>query len=91
MRWSAKCNEAFNSLKKLLCREPVLHTPNFSEPFYLQTDASDCVAGAVLSQIDSDGEEHPVAYISRKLLPPEERYSTVEKELLVIKLGVQAF
>ena len=30
-------------------------------------------------------------YFSRKLLPREQRYSTVEKECLAIKLGVQAF
>ena len=57
----------------------------------LQTDASDRGVGAVLSQIRSDGGEHPIAYYSRKLLPREERYSTVEKECLAVKLGIQAF
>lgn len=36
------------------------------------------------------GYDHPVAYYSRKFLPKEQRYSTVEKECLAIKLGVQA-
>ena len=40
--------------------------------------------GAVLSQL-RDAEEHPVTYISRKLLPNERNYSTVEKEALAIK------
>ena len=31
------------------------------------------------------GEEHPVTYISRKLLSNEKNYSTVEKEALAIK------
>ena len=47
--------------------------------------------GAVLTQQEGNGEEHPVAYFSRKFLPREERYSAVEKECLAIKLGVQAF
>ena len=57
----------------------------------LQTDALDRGIGAVLSQLDEDGHDHPVAFFSRKLLPREERYFTVEKECLAIKLGVQAF
>ena len=70
---------------------PVLKSPDFDVPFVLQTDASDRGVGAVLSQADPEGVEHPVAYFSRKLLPREEKYATVEKECLAIKLGVEAF
>ena len=59
--------------------------------FILQTDASNCGVGVVLSQVDSQGLEHPVAYFSRKLLDREKKYSTIEKECLAIKLAVQAF
>ena len=52
----------------------------------IQTDASGRAIGAVLSQVGGDDEEHPVAYYSRKLLPREEKYSTVEKECLAIIL-----
>ena len=45
----------------------------------------------MLAQFDEEGEEHPIAYYSRKLLPREEHFSTVEKECLAIKLGVDAF
>ena len=47
--------------------------------------------GAVLSQLDSKGCDRPVAYFSCKLMPREQRYSTVEQECLAIKLGVEAF
>ena len=63
----------------------------FSHPFILQTDASDQGVGAVLTQRDKNGLEHPVSYYSRKLLPREQHYSTVEKELLAIKLATNAF
>ena len=89
--WDEKCAEAFERLKNYLCSSSVLRSPDFTKPFVLQTDASDRGAGAVLSQCDSKGEEHPVAYYSRKFLPREERYSTVEKECLAIKLAVTAF
>eukprot|EP00731_Ephydatia_muelleri_P013940 Em0007g1250a len=56
-----------------------------------KTDASDCGDGAVLSQKDDDDNEHPVAYFSKKLLPRERRYSTIEKKCLAIKLATHAF
>lgn len=37
-----------------------------------------------------DGFEQPVSYYSQKLLPREQRYSTVEKDLLAIKLTTSA-
>ena len=89
--WNKKCEDAFEKLKQLLCSSPIPRSPDFSRPFILQTDASDRGVGAVLSQESEDGEEHPVGYFSCKLLPREERYATVEKECLAIKLGVKAF
>ncbi|KAL5510007.1 hypothetical protein EMCRGX_G005471 [Ephydatia muelleri] len=58
----------------------------------LQTDALERGFGAVLSQRSAEqGEEHPIAFFSRKLLPREEKYSTIEKECLAIKLAMHAF
>ena len=91
--WTNDCARAFVILKERLCSSPVLHSPDFTLPFVLQTDASERWVGAVLSQHSSEGEgqDHPLAYFSKKLLPREQRYCTVEKECLVIRLGVQAF
>ena len=87
VKWSAECDTAFRSLKDVLCRAPVLGNPNFTRQYILQTDASDRGVGAVLSQIGENGQEDH----SKKLLPRECRNSTVEKECLAIKLGVEAF
>ena len=91
VKWNQECDNVFQKLKEILCSEPVLRNPDFGAPFILQTDASDRGIGAVLSQCAEDGQEHPVAYWSRKLLPREQRYSTIEKECLAIKLGIEAF
>ena len=91
VNWSESCDVAFRKLKKSLCSCPVIKSPDFDRPFILQTDASDRGIGAVLSQTDEAGDEHPIAFYSRKLLPREEKYATVEKECLAIKLSVQAF
>ena len=91
VQWTNDCRTAFETLKAKLCKTPVLANPDFSKQFILQTDASNRGVGAVLSQLDSKGCDRPVAYFSRKLLPREQRYSTVEQECLAIKLGVEAF
>ena len=44
----------------------------------------------MLSQM-KDGEEHPVAFASRKLLPREKNYSVIEKECLAIEWSLQVF
>ena len=59
--------------------------------FILQTDASNYGVGAVLSQADAEGLDHPIAFFSQKLLDREQKYSTIEKECLAIKLAVDAF
>eukprot|EP00731_Ephydatia_muelleri_P011389 Em0006g283a len=89
--WTDRCEGSFQKLKSLLCREPVLRSPDFTKEFVLQTDASDVGVGAVLSQLDEEGADHPVAYYSRKLLAREQKYATIEKECLAIKLATQAF
>ena len=91
VEWTPACEKAFQMLKKQMCSQPVLHNPDFSKSFILQTDASNRGVGAVLSQVDEGGDEHPIGFFSRKLLPREEDYSTVEKECLAIKLAVEAF
>ena len=46
--------------------------------------------GAALVQ-ETDGREFPVAYASRKLLPRERRYATVEKECLAVVWAVKHY
>ena len=45
----------------------------------------------VLSQGDDEGEHHPLAFFSRKLLSHEECYSVNENECLAIKLEFMPF
>ena len=85
--WSEAAEGAFRLLRQALCSEPILLTPDFTLPLIVHSDASEVGLGAVLSQVQ-DNEEHPVTYISRKLLPNERNYSTVEKEALAIKWAV---
>ena len=70
-----------------------MQNPDFARTFILhvhvQTDASGVGVGAVL--IQGEGEDRPIAYFSRKLLPRERAYSTIEKECLAIVLAGKHF
>ena len=45
----------------------------------------------MLSQIDSSGQEHAVAFASRKLLLRETKYAVIEKECLAIVWAFRMF
>ena len=91
VKWSAETEIAFRKLKSLLVETPVLGVAYPSQPYVLQTDASEKGLGAVLSQINRQGEEHPIAYASRKLLPRETKYSIIEKECLAVVWALKFF
>ena len=59
--WTAECDKSFNALKNVLTSTPVLSSPDFEKTFILQTYASNYGVGAVLSQTDGQGLDHPVA------------------------------
>ena len=71
----------------MLCKSPVVRNPDFTKTFFRQTDASDRGLGAVPSQLNDEG----TSGLLQQKAAREERYSTVEKECLAIKLGVKAF
>ncbi len=92
--WGEAQFKAFEMLKTLMCRKPVLIQPDFDRRFYLQTDASAYGIGAVLSQERGDGDTpskkkgkpklHPIAYYSATFTPTEHNYNIYEQELLAV-------
>ena len=87
--WTDHCSKAFEDLRTCLSKDPILQSPDFSQPFLVQTDASGAGLGAVLLQ-GPPGDQKPVVFLSRKLFPREVRYSTVEKEGLAIKWALDS-
>ena len=84
VEWTTDCTQVFGRLKELLCTGPVLVAPDYAKTFILQTDALQRGIGAVLSQEDDTGNDHPVAFYSRKMLPQEQNYSATEQEGLAV-------
>ncbi|CAM4525836.1 unnamed protein product [Lepidochelys kempii] len=88
VKWTDAAEGAFADLRTALCCHPVLIAPDFEKEFILQTDASEVGLGVVLSQMVGE-EEHPILYLSRKLLPREQKYTVIEKECLVVKWAME--
>lgn len=89
--WGQQHESAFMALKEALISKPVLRAPDNSKPFILQTDASKVALGAAISQLDDNNKPYAIAYASRKLLPRETHYSTIELEALAIIFACQKF
>ena len=83
-KWTDTEQHAFDSLKQALTYAPLLPYPNFNAPFILDTDASTTGLGAVLSQVDGQGRERPIAFASRSTSNAEKSYTTTRLEMLAI-------
>lgn len=81
--WTPEHQAAMDTLIHKLTTAPILLAGDFSQPFFVETDASDIATGAVLYQM-VNGRKHPVAYASKKLKPAEVNYPVHERELLAI-------
>ena len=80
--------EAFDRPKAACLQAPILSFPDFSKPFLLEMDASSKGLGAVLSQKQSDGQYHPIAYASHIMNEMEQRYNSNKQEFLALKWAV---
>ena len=88
--WDSEQQQAFQAAKDALQSDSLLVHFDPKKPLVLACDASDYGIGAVLSHI-IDGQERPVAYISRTLSAAEKHYSQLEKEGLAIIFAVKKF
>ena len=84
--WDTQQQLAFDELKQVISKSPVLAYFDNNKQTVLNADASSTGLGAVVMQ---DGK--PIAYGSRTLTSSEEHYANIEPELLAISWGVQKF
>ena len=82
--WDVAQQEAFAKLKFSFTTAPILAHYDFARPSLVETDASDFVCAAILSQADDAGVIHPVAYFSKKMTPAQCNYPIYDKELLAV-------
>jgi hypothetical protein len=87
--WIDECQVAFETLRAALMSTPVLGYADMSKPFILTTDASTESIGYILSQLDEDGQEHPLSFSGRSLRNCEKRWSITEIEGLALVEGIK--
>ena len=85
-KWTEQCQQAFDTIKRVISKETLLAFPDFSKEFHVYTDASDYQLGAVIMQ-----ENKPIAFYSRKLNTAQKNYTTGEQELLSIVETLKEF
>ena len=79
-QWTTLEQDAYDCLKKMLTKVPVVQPPDWEKPFHVFVDASDVAIGNALMQLSEPNWYRPVYYASRKLSSAERNYSTTERE-----------
>lgn len=84
--WTHEQQQAFEKLKDIITKNPVLSFYDVSKPVTVSCDASQCGLWAMLIQ-----NNKPVAYASRSLTDAESRYANIERELLGVLFRLERF
>ena len=94
--WTTRCQEAFEFLKQMLLKEPILKYPDPSKPYTLFTDASKFAWACVLTQEyehEFDGKKrkilHPITYMSGLFKGSQVNWATLTKEAYAIYVSVK--
>jgi hypothetical protein len=89
--WTPAAQASFDALKLALSTLPVLRSFDPSRRAVLTTDASGLAVAAILTQPDDEGQQHPVAYESRKLTAAERNSPALVLELLAVVHALRVF
>ena len=79
---------AFEMLKKACLEALCWLLLTLIKPFLLETDMSKLGLGMMLSQKQSDGQYHPVAYVSQPLAIHECNYHSTKQDFLALKWAI---
>ena len=89
--WGEPQQKAFEQIKQALVAPTVLAHYNPNRPTIISADASNTGLGAVLFQVQDDGQRRPVCYASRSLSDTEKRYAVIEKKALATTWASERF
>jgi hypothetical protein len=90
-KWTSLHTDRFNRIKQILVSNAVLHQPDLSKKFYLETDASVYGIACALTQRDEFNRTIHIAFISKSLNSAERNWSTNRRETAAIVFGLIRF
>lgn len=89
--WNKACDHAFQAIKTEIASDRVLCLFDPSKTIVLTTDTSPYGIGATLSHRFEDGNERPVAFVSKRLNATKRNYSQIDKEAMAIVWAIKRF
>ena len=88
-QWTENEQTAFEILKWRVTEAPVLVHADPDAQFHMETDTSNYAYCTVLSQKQTNGQHHPIRFMSKSMNLAEWNYRIPDKEALVIVKGLQ--
>jgi hypothetical protein len=80
---------AFEEIKKCMREAQRTYSPDYNRKFIVSCDASDIAIAGILSQIDDQGIERPIEFISKKLTESQKNWAIIMREAYAILYCLQ--
>ena len=78
--WNEQCQEAFEKINNYLIKPPILVPPVLEKPLLLYLTTIDTAMRSLLAQyLEETRKENAIYYISKKMLPYENKYLPFKK------------
>ena len=89
--WTDEGKDAFKSIKDSISSSPVLISPDYSKEFQIFSFSSEDTIVGVFLQKNKEGQEQPIAFMSRALQNSELKYTTMEKQAYALVKSLKHF
>ena len=86
--WTEECEQAFQAINEHLAQPPVLSKPVDGEDLFIYLAVTEHAVSAALVR-EEDKVQHPVYYVSKRLIGAESRYPVIEKLAYCLVLASQ--
>ena len=89
--WTKEGKTSFDGIKQSIASAPTLVNPKFDRDFILYSLGGKPSILVVLTQLNDENLEQPIAFFSDGLNDNGERYSYIEKQVLVVVRALKKF